>query len=356
MSREKDPASYTEGHRESSDSVSDGSRQLEIWCNLELPEPARAALVEGTRGPGQRLVWAAAMSPTNSATGAADAALAAAGGGGARVVAFGQPEADQCAGHPRLGWIHLSSAGYTPFDRADVRDALGGRGAQLTTSSGVFAEPCAQHALALMLAEARRLPPAIVAQARDQAWRKGELRRSSVLLLDQRVLLVGFGAIGRRLVQLLAPFGLDVHAVRRQPAGDEPVPVHDVARLEALLADADHVLDLLPGNAGTERFFGAARFAAMKRGAVFYNIGRGTTVDQAALREALLGGRLRAAYLDVTDPEPLPPEHPLWSTPGCVITPHTAGGHADEPQRLVAHFLDNLARYRRGEPLRDRVV
>jgi phosphoglycerate dehydrogenase-like enzyme len=169
-------------------------------------------------------------------------------------------------------------------------------------------------------------------------------------------LLVGFGAIGQRLIQLLAPFDLDVHAVRRRPTGDEPIPVHGLVELEGLLASADHVLDLLPGNAETSHFFAAARFGAMKPGAVFYNIGRGTTVDQQALRDALLGGQLRAAYLDVTDPEPLPPDHPLWSTPGCVITPHTAGGHADEPERLVAHFLDNLGRYRRGEALRDRIL
>ena len=94
----------------------------------------------------------------------------------------------------------------------------------------------------------------------------------------------------------------------------------------------------------------------MKRGAVFYNIGRGTTVDQDALGEALRSGQLRAAYLDVTDPEPLPPEHPLWTTPNCVITPHTAGGHADEWVRLVKHFLVNLRRHEAGQPLLDRVI
>jgi phosphoglycerate dehydrogenase-like enzyme len=95
---------------------------------------------------------------------------------------------------------------------------------------------------------------------------------------------------------------------------------------------------------------------AMKPGAIFYNIGRGTTVDQAALAEALGSGRLSAAYLDVTDPEPLPPEHPLWTTPNCVITPHTAGGHSDEWDRLVDHFLANLRRHEAAEPLLDRVI
>jgi phosphoglycerate dehydrogenase-like enzyme len=116
------------------------------------------------------------------------------------------------------------------------------------------------------------------------------------------------------------------------------------------------VVNLLPGNAGTDRFFTAARLLACKPGATFYNIGRGTTVDQEALRAALTAGRLAGAYLDVTDPEPLPPEHPLWATPGCFITPHTAGGHRDETERLVEHFLDNLLRYLQGQPLRDRVI
>jgi phosphoglycerate dehydrogenase-like enzyme len=94
----------------------------------------------------------------------------------------------------------------------------------------------------------------------------------------------------------------------------------------------------------------------MKPGAVFYNIGRGTTVDQVALIAALKAGPLSAAYLDVTDPEPLPPNHPLWTAPNCWITPHTAGGHDDEFGRLAGHFLQNLGRFGRGETLADRVI
>ena len=122
----------------------------------------------------------------------------------------------------------------------------------------------------------------------------------------------------------------------------------------ARLAEADHVIDLLPGIASTAGYFTAQRFATFKPGAIFYNVGRGTTVDQTALLEALSSGRLEAALLDVTDPEPLPPDHPLWQAPNCIITPHTAGGHHDEGDRLVDHFITNLARYERGEPVKDR--
>ena len=122
------------------------------------------------------------------------------------------------------------------------------------------------------------------------------------------------------------------------------------------LAKADHVINLLPGAAGTERYFDSRRIGLIKPGAIFYNIGRGSTVEPSALLSALKSGRLSAACLDVTDPEPLPPDHPLWTAPNCYITPHTASGHAGEPERLVRHFLDNLRRFIRGEPLTDRVM
>jgi phosphoglycerate dehydrogenase-like enzyme len=103
------------------------------------------------------------------------------------------------------------------------------------------------------------------------------------------------------------------------------------------------------------KMIGAAEFAKMKPSAIFYNIGRGQTIDQEALVVALQQGRIAAASLDVTDPEPLPPEHALWTTPNCIITPHTAGGHNTEFVRVVQHFLNNLRKFEKGEALNDRV-
>ncbi|MBC8132512.1 MAG: hypothetical protein H7X95_05980 [Deltaproteobacteria bacterium] len=147
-------------------------------------------------------------------------------------------------------------------------------------------------------------------------------------------------------------------AVRRRVVGDEPISTYgfDDPRAAQALAQADHVIDILPESPSTARFFDAQRFSRLKKGAVFYNIGRGATVAEDALGKALVSGDLAAAYLDVTSVEPLPREHPLWSTPNCFITPHTAGGHRDESTRLVRHFLDNLARFTSGQPLLDRVV
>jgi phosphoglycerate dehydrogenase-like enzyme len=126
--------------------------------------------------------------------------------------------------------------------------------------------------------------------------------------------------------------------------------------LPAALATADHVIDILPDNADSVGFFDAARFSQMKPGAVFYNIGRGTTVDQKALYDALKSDHLAAAWLDVTEPEPLPEDHPLWTVEKCFITPHTAGGQGDESLVLVNHFLENFRRFLRGEELGDRVI
>ena len=148
---------------------------------------------------------------------------------------------------------------------------------------------------------------------------------------------------------------MHVICVRRRPRGDEPVEVVPESKLDELLPHADHVVNILPENAGTVGFFDARRLRSIRPGAAFYNIGRGTTVDQDALRAALEDGRLSAAYLDVTDPEPLPPDHPLWSAPDCFITPHTAGGRDDEFSQLVRHFLDNLRRLEAGHDLLDRV-
>jgi phosphoglycerate dehydrogenase-like enzyme len=144
--------------------------------------------------------------------------------------------------------------------------------------------------------------------------------------------------------------------VRRQPRGDEEIEVVSEGQLENALAEADHVVNILPANDSTQGYMNAQRFAAMKPGARFYNIGRGTTVDQDALLRALESGTLALAYLDVTDPEPLPPEHPLWTAPNCFITPHTAGGHKGEFERLVQHFLSNLRLFEKGESLRGQVI
>lgn len=268
-------------------------------------------------------------------------------------ILFGQPDPAQVIDSEAVRWVQITSAGYTRYDTEAFQNAIRRGGRTFTNSSSVYDEPCAQHLLAFMLAIARQLPAALIAQTEGQGWAFDDIRPKTRLLKDETVLLLSFGAIAQRLVELLAPFGLNVVGVRRHVRGDEPVPMHPIAKLDELLSTADHVVNILPSSISTDGLIDAGRFAKMKPGAVFYNVGRGTTVDQDALRESLESGQVSAAYLDVTDPEPLPSSHPLWTTPNCYITPHVAGGFHEETIYLVRHFLANLERFERREKLRD---
>jgi phosphoglycerate dehydrogenase-like enzyme len=297
-----------------------------------------------------RLIFSKFSNASVLAVGQSDPDLAAAD------VAFGQPDPQDCLNNPRLKWVEVTTAGYTRYDTPQFLGAFEKRGSVFTNACGVFADPCAQHLLAMMLALGRQLLPSFADQLRDHSWHYAQRRYDSRLLTGQTVLMLGFGAIGRRLAEFLAPFGMRVIAVRRSGRPEEGVQMISHAELYHFLPQADHIVNILPAHASTERFVDGAFLAACRSDARFYNVGRGSTVDQAALVEALRENRLGAAYLDVMDPEPLPVEHELWTTPNCYITPHTAGGRHDQDETLVRHFLENLDAYQNGKPMRDRVV
>lgn len=271
-------------------------------------------------------------------------------------IVFGQPDPASLSTARALRWVQLTTAGWTRYDTDALRDDLRARGVRLCSASSVFAEPVAEHAIAAILALARQLPAATLEQAGAHGWPHAPLRARSRVLRGDRVLLLGYGAIARAMVERLRGFGLELVGYRRRPRGDEAIRVVDRAGLEAALAEADHVVDLLPESAETRGFADARLFGLMKRGVRFYNLGRGATVDQDALMAALHRGHLDAAWLDVTTPEPLPPEHALWSTPNLHVSPHTAGGQQHEDSALVRHFLANLRAYEAGRPLADRVI
>ncbi len=328
--------------------MSDVPAKLNIWCNAKFSDAVMRQLVEGTRA--HTLTFSAKASVSVLAAGGADPALAEAD------VAFGQPDVAQCMASGRLRWVEVTTAGYTRFDTPEFRENFRARGAAFSNVSQVFAEPCAEHVLAMMLAFGRQLLPSHRDQLTDHAWHYLKRRYDSRLLTGQTVLMLGFGAIGRRLAELLAPFGMALIAVRRQTRSERGVRIIPEENVSAALGAADHVVNILPENASTRNYVNARRLACCKPGARFYNVGRGTTVDQRALCEALQSGRLGAAYLDVFDVEPLPPDDPLWTAPNCYITPHTAGGHHDQDERIVGHFLKNLDAFQRGEAMVDRVV
>jgi phosphoglycerate dehydrogenase-like enzyme len=328
--------------------MSEPPKPLTIWTNYYLP-PAALELVRQGIGP-HRLAFSANMQTSNLSANRADDSIRDAD------VIYGQPDPAALLQAPNVKWVHLTSAGYDRYDRPDLRAAFKDRGAVMTNSSSVYDEPCAQHALAMMLTLSRQLPQCQDDQRSARDWNYKQRRIDSYLLAGQTVVTLSYGAIARRLIEMLQPFGMKVYAVRREVRGDESVQTVSDREMDKVLPLADHVVNILPGGPETKRVIDEARFARMKPGAVFYNIGRGTTVDQDALLAALDSGQIRYAYLDVTDPEPLPPAHPLWSHPRCFITPHTAGGTVDEFERLARHFLGNLDRFTAGKPLLNRVI
>jgi len=321
---------------------------MKIWCNADFGAEAMKLLKEGVRA--HALVLSDKRNRSVLSVGQRDPKLAGAD------IAFGQPDPADCLESRRLRWVEVSSAGYTRYDTDAFREGMRARGAAFTNASQVYAQACAEHILAMILALNRQLLASYAGQLGDRAWPYDERRAVSRLLAGQTVVVLGFGAIGRRLAALLAPFGGRIYAVRRQTRSEAGVRIVPEADLTRVLGEDDHVVDILPENASTRNYVNARRIGCFRAGARFYNVGRGATVDQAALIEGLKSGRIGAAYLDATEPEPLPPDHPLWTAPNCFITPHTAGGRSEIDVELVGHFLANLAAFEAGEPLIDRVL
>jgi phosphoglycerate dehydrogenase-like enzyme len=323
---------------------------LTVWSNHELRPAAARLFEENMARLGCRLVQSTKSSRSVLKPGEADPLLAGAD------VAYGQPAPADVVLTPRLRWISISTAGITRYDNEDFRAAMRSRGTAVTNASAVFANPCAEHVLTMMLTLSREFPYYLDNQRGPRGWPYMEARYIMDELTGKTVVILGFGAIGRRLAELLAPFGCRVIGVRRTPRGDEGVEVVRETELAQVLAVADHVVDILPASSESRHFCGAAFFAQLKRGACFYNIGRGSTVDQSALLDSLRSGQVGGAYLDALEPEPLPPEHPLWTAPRCFITPHVAGGHREQDENLVRHFTRNLENFIAGRPLVDRVM
>src|SRR4051812_37543037 len=170
---------------------------LRIWYNMNYPAAATELLKKEV--PPHQLVFARSLQSSNLDSGAPDPQLAEAD------IAFGQPNPDALLNLPNLKWVHLTSAGYERYDRTDLREACKSRGTILTNSSSVYDEPCAEHTFAMMLALARRLPDAWERQRTDHTWPAAAIRANCHLLVGQTVLILGYGAIARRLIEMLGP-------------------------------------------------------------------------------------------------------------------------------------------------------
>jgi phosphoglycerate dehydrogenase-like enzyme len=241
--------------------------------------------------------------------------------------------------NPQLAWVQLPWAGVEPY--VDVIRRFADR--TWSCGKGVYAEPVAEHALALTLAGLR----GIASYARATEWGTGSGRN----LLGARVVILGGGGITESLLRMLGPFGCDVTVVRRHP---DPLPGATVVGndgLDAALATADVVVLALALTPETTAILDARRLRLLPSHAWVVNVARGGHIVTDDLVQALAEGWIGGAALDVTDPEPLPAGHPLWSEPRCLLTPHTANTVEMAEPLLRARVAENVRRWIAGEPL-----
>jgi phosphoglycerate dehydrogenase-like enzyme len=239
---------------------------------------------------------------------------------------------------PDLGnvrWIHTLAAGVEslPFDRLRESEIV------VTNSRGLFADALGEFAIAAMFWFAKDLRR-LMRNQQDRRWEPYDVTR----LEGQTAGIIGYGGIGHAVGSRASALGMRVLTYsRRRELGDPAI--------EEVIAESDFVVMCTPLTPSTHRLMSRERIAAMKPEAVFINVGRGATVDEDALVDALRNHRIRGAALDVFETEPLPPEHPLWQLDNVLLSPHTADHTADAHERAMSFFLENLRRFRAGESL-----
>jgi phosphoglycerate dehydrogenase-like enzyme len=255
----------------------------------------------------------------------------------------------------RLEWMHCISAGVSQLMFPELRDS----GVIVTNASGVHATTMAEHVIGMILALLRDFPGAMRYQSQSR-WAQQEIwdgRARPRELHGQTAVLVGFGAIGRAVAELLRAFGVHVWAVTRTGQADPALVerAFPVTQIENALANADTVILAAPETPETHHLIGKSDLAMMKPTAILINVARGSLVDEPALVHALQNHWIAAAGLDVTEQEPLPPESPLWPLENVLITPHISGVTERLWERETELLIDNLERWFSGRPLRNRV-
>ena len=253
---------------------------------------------------------------------------------------------------PALRWLHVNSAG---ADRPQYK-ALMARGVQVTTSAGANALGVAQSAVGAVLALSRRFPELWAAQGRRE-WRSATMPFPPDLQ-GQSALVVGLGPVGNEIGRLLGAIGLRVTGVSRSardaaPPGFAATGVY--GEMERLLPATDWLVLCCPLSDTTRGLLHPAALALLPPGACLINVARGGVVDEAAALAMLRGGRLRGAYMDVFEQEPLPADSPWWDAPNTIVTPHAAGPAAGNMARAAGFFLRNLALFQAAEPMLNEV-
>lgn len=261
-------------------------------------------------------------------------------------IVFGWLDTKEIEMAKNLKWLHLPSAGADGFLN---RESYCNKNIILTNSRGVFGLPIAEHVFSMIFAYNRNLP----SYFKNQQVGKWERINSIKDFYGSTIGIIGFGNIGSEIAIRAKAFGAKVLAVKRT-AGIKPDYVDDLYNeegIDTLLEQSDYVILALPETPKTKGIISKARLAKMKKDAFIVNVGRGTLIDQPALLEALKSNSIGGAGLDVTDPEPLPQDNPLWSLPNVIITPHTSGGSPTNSLRRSKIFNKNLELYVEGKPL-----
>jgi len=242
-----------------------------------------------------------------------------------------------------LKWLNSIYAGVEHFPLEQLK----AQGTILTNGAGLNSAPIAEFAVMMMLSAAKR-SDLIVDNQRQHNWLSTPPGTTEID--DSKALIIGYGGIGQQIAKKLSGFDVEVTAVRRTPTGEANVIGLDDWRDR--LGEFDWVFVSAPATSDTRHLLGAEEFAAMKDSAWLINVARGTLVDQDALLAALNDKTIGGAALDVTDPEPLPADHPLWDAPNCLITMHLSGTAQSRMfQRAATRFVENLKRYRKGDEM-----
>ncbi len=261
------------------------------------------------------------------------------------------PEVAAIAGAaPKLKTIQLLTSGYDRMAKTGAR-----KGVTVCNARGAFSHSVAVHAVTLYLALLRGIPTALT-QQRKPEWQR-DFANALTVPQERDVLIVGFGSIGQEIARLLKPFGARITGVTRSGAS-HPLADHMIkaADTKAALTQADAIFLCMPLGGDTRHAIGKEELQACRRNAVIVNVGRGGLWDQEALAQGLADGLIAGAGTDVTEPEPLPTEHPLWRAPNFILSPHVSGASGEVGYRAQAQVaIDNIARLRKGEPL-DNVI
>ncbi len=248
----------------------------------------------------------------------------------------------------QLRWIQWGGAGVDAvlFPELAASDVL------LTNARGVFDRAMAEYTLGLILAFGKEFSETYTAQ-REHRWSY----RLTELMAGRSVLVVGVGSIGREIARMLKRMDFVVSGVGRSARGADPDfgDIHGVSDLNSCLSQADYVVLITPLTPETRGLFGAEQFSAMKSSARFINLGRGELVDEGALLEALQGGQIAGAGLDVFCTEPLPTESPFWDLDNVIVSPHMSGDYQGHQEAMAEVFLENFERFRDGRELLNQI-